>query len=43
MPGIAPTVQARLRFNELIIELFPTFGIPTTPTRIEVLIPLFLQ
>ncbi len=32
LPGVAPTVQALALFKLLISELFPTLGIPTTPT-----------
>lgn len=42
-PGVAPTLQARDRFKLFINELLPTFGKPTTPTLIEVLMSLFLQ
>lgn len=42
-PGVDPTLQALDLFKLLIIELLPTLGSPTTPTRIEVLISLFLQ
>ena len=36
-PGVAPTLQALLLFKLFISELLPTFGKPTTPTRIDVL------
>lgn len=42
-PGVQPTLQALPRINEFMMELFPTLGIPTIPTRIDVLIPLFRQ
>lgn len=42
-PGVEPTLQALDRFKLLIKLLLPTLGRPTTPTLIEVFIPLFLQ
>jgi hypothetical protein len=39
-PGFAPTLHALDLFNELMRELFPTFGIPTTPTVIPPALPL---
>lgn len=42
-PGVQPTLHAFPRVNELMMELLPTFGIPTMPTRIDVFIPLLRQ
>lgn len=42
-PGAAPTLQALDRFKLFMRELFPTLGKPTTPTLIDVLIPLLRQ
>ena len=39
-PGIAPTVQLLFLSRELMRELFPTLGRPTTPTLIDVRKPL---
>lgn len=39
-PGTAPTLQDLLRFKLLMMLLLPTFGRPTTPTRMDVLMPL---
>ncbi len=42
-PGVQPTLHALPLVSELMIELLPTFGMPTIPTRIDVFIPLLRQ
>lgn len=43
MPGVAPTLQAFVRFSALMRLLLPTFGYPMTPTLMPVLMCLFRQ